>query len=408
MNEQSIINILKSGKDNWNVWHSNNPQTIILSNLNLDNLELGGFGRYFGGYLRDVSFINCSLKKASFHCGHIKGARFIKCDLSDADFARAWLENIEFTDSILTNATFYRCQAFHIDFTNVDLSGADFRITFPEDLNLKNAKINRLISSQGGWEYDEFGQSMLDLARMKNIEFVHKDSQQFLINYLSNVFNYLSFVDKKDKVIWTNSNGEQTVSYEDAIPEKNAHFFNDAIKKVNALHRLFSKSNFPIDLIQVTEYLNIELLKQLKSNPSKIQSLHWRGFEELIAELLSFYGWQVSLTSKTRDNGYDIFAINKDISGVTHSWLIECKKWSPERTIGIDIIRSLYTVKNDLSVGNVMLATTSHFSSEVEKYKMTKYDLELKDYGNIINWMNEYEPNPNGKLYIKSNRLIIP
>lgn len=135
----------------------------------------------------------------------------------------------------------------------------------------------------------------------------------------------------------------------------------------------------------------------------------WRGFEELIAELLASYGWKVTLTSKTRDKGYDIFAVNKDVSGVKQSWLIECKKWSKDkRPIGIDVVRALYTVKNDLSVGNIMLATTSHFSSEVQKYKSSKYDLELRDYTNIIDWINEYKPNPSGKLYIKSNRLITP
>ena len=36
-------------------------------------------------------------------------------------------------------------------------------------------------------------------------------------------------------------------------------------------------------------------------------------------------------------------------------------------------------------------------------YKASRYDLELRDYEGILEWINEYRPNPDGKLYIKDN-----
>ena len=55
-----------------------------------------------------------------------------------------------------------------------------------------------------------------------------------------------------------------------------------------------------------------------------------------------------------------------------------------------------------------MLATTSHFTAGVHKLKASSYDLELKDYEGILEWINEYQPHPDGKLYIKDHKLVIP
>ena len=34
--------------------------------------------------------------------------------------------------------------------------------------------------------------------------------------------------------------------------------------------------------------------------------------------------------------------------------------------------------------------------------------IELRDYEGILEWINEYRSNPDGKLYIKDNRLTLP
>lgn len=169
-----------------------------------------------------------------------------------------------------------------------------------------------------------------------------------------------------------------------------------------------TKKNPPSELIQVVKTITVELLLYLKKHPIELYSLKPRQFEELIAEILSSYGWEVKLTPATKDGGYDLFAIMKDISGVTTSWIIECKKYGPENKVGVDIVRALYGVKYDLKVANAMLATTSYFTKGVEEFNASRYDLELRDYEGILEWVNEYKPNPNGKLYIKDNQLVLP
>ena len=132
-------------------------------------------------------------------------------------------------------------------------------------------------------------------------------------------------------------------------------------------------------------------MRYLKTHPQALHEIRPRQFEELIAEILAQYGWQVQLTPATRDGGYDLFAISKDRAGVQTSWIIECKKYREDRKVGIDVVRELFGVKANLdpaglpggTAGMLMVATTSHFTKGVQKRKESRYDLELRDYEGI-------------------------
>jgi hypothetical protein len=58
-------------------------------------------------------------------------------------------------------------------------------------------------------------------------------------------------------------------------------------------------------------------------------------------------------------------------------------------------------------IGMAMVATTSYFSRDVYSFKSPRYDLDLKDFECVLEWINEYRTHPNGKLYLKENKLII-
>ena len=74
----------------------------------------------------------------------------------------------------------------------------------------------------------------------------------------------------------------------------------------------------------------------------------------------------------------------------------------------MDIVRALYGTKLRLRVANAMLATTSHFTRGLKDFKASYYDLALRDYEGILEWINTYRPNPDGRLYIKDHRLVLP
>ncbi len=176
------------------------------------------------------------------------------------------------------------------------------------------------------------------------------------------------------------------------------------------LHQLYeTQKGHSSELIEVVQTISFELLKYLKTHPSTLYSLKPREFEEIIAEILASFGWQVTLTPATKDGGFDLYAITKETcASVKTSWIIECKKYARANKVGVDIVRALWGVKQDLRVANAMLATTSHFTEGVDAFKASRYDLELRDYEGVVEWLNKYQPNPSGHLYIKDYRLVVP
>jgi len=86
---------------------------------------------------------------------------------------------------------------------------------------------------------------------------------------------------------------------------------------------LHTEKLLPKQLIKVVGVVTTELINYLKKHPKALYKIKPRQFEELIAEILASYGWQIQLTPPVKDGGYDIFAISKDIvSGVKTSWII--------------------------------------------------------------------------------------
>lgn len=171
--------------------------------------------------------------------------------------------------------------------------------------------------------------------------------------------------------------------------------------------QLYAGEDPPAELVTVAQCVNAELIAKLKGHPEGVYDMSPRAFEELIAEILASYGWQIHLTAETRDGGYDIFAISKDISGASTSWVVECKRYSRERKVGVDIARSLYAVKGDLRVANAMIATTSFFTSGVVDFKNSRYDFHLRDFRSLVDWLQQYRPTPDGRLYLREDGAVM-
>jgi HJR/Mrr/RecB family endonuclease len=135
------------------------------------------------------------------------------------------------------------------------------------------------------------------------------------------------------------------------------------------------------------------LIRSIVKNPHSIYSISPRQFEELIAELLVNNGWEVELTPETRDGGYDLFAISKpdELTGVKSSFVIECKRYSIERKVGISTVRQLLHVKDRITASNAMIITSSDFTKGVYDYKAERYDFDTKNFESVINWCNKYK-----------------
>jgi restriction system protein len=135
---------------------------------------------------------------------------------------------------------------------------------------------------------------------------------------------------------------------------------------------------------------NDDLIDRLRRQPQSVFQLPPRKFEELIAELLSDMGYEVELTPATRDGGKDILAYMPAPHGNVLC-LVEAKRYRKDRPVGVELVRQLYGTLVDADASSAMLVTTSSFSSDARAFqKRHQYKLALRDYGNVVQWVQDY------------------
>lgn len=136
--------------------------------------------------------------------------------------------------------------------------------------------------------------------------------------------------------------------------------------------------------------IGTELKQYLARHPEKLHDLTPRTFEKLIADILRDFGFETELTSAARDGGRDILAYLKN-SVTVFLMYVECKKWAPERPVGIDIVQRVYGVHQSHGANKSLIVTTSRFT-EPAKAERARYEtlLELKDYEDLKMWLLRY------------------
>lgn len=135
--------------------------------------------------------------------------------------------------------------------------------------------------------------------------------------------------------------------------------------------------------IAVTE-INDQLLYDLAQNPELLHNLSPYNFERVVARMFEKKGFTVKITPQTRDGGKDIFIAKNDLCSFL--FYVECKKYSPDQHVGIDVIQRLYGVISAEKVTGGIIATTSYFTKPAKDYiqeNHLEHQLTLQDYDEI-------------------------
>ncbi len=133
--------------------------------------------------------------------------------------------------------------------------------------------------------------------------------------------------------------------------------------------------------------------KYLARNPNYLHQMHPRKFELLVAEIFRDFGWQVELTSRTRDGGYDIIAVRREWPSQLRL-LIEAKRFIPSRKVGVGIVRSLYGVKSTVAASQAILATSSFVTKDVRREfaHVIPWELDFLERDKILEWCAQADP----------------
>jgi restriction system protein len=136
------------------------------------------------------------------------------------------------------------------------------------------------------------------------------------------------------------------------------------------------------------------LLRQVADNPRLLYEMPPRRFEELVAELLTRAGYTVTLTPQTRDGGKDMYAARRDQFG-SFLYVVECKRHSPDRPVGVGVVRAVHGVAQHERATAAMVMTTSYFTGPAREFaEDVQYQIALSDYFDLRHWLTQYGRGP--------------
>jgi hypothetical protein len=155
--------------------------------------------------------------------------------------------------------------------------------------------------------------------------------------------------------------------------------------------RSFNNDSIRIYIIEESINLDKQFFENLKGNETLLYDVHPRMYEEIIAAILMDMGCDVQLTTATKDGGRDILAAFQTPFGKLLT-IVECKRYKPERKIGIDLVeRFLWVVDRNDKASFGLIATTSFFSADAQVIANNyRYRLKLKDFYDIREWIGKY------------------
>jgi restriction system protein len=151
------------------------------------------------------------------------------------------------------------------------------------------------------------------------------------------------------------------------------------------LNGLFSRSS---DKTAHGEFIDQRLIDFLSANSDFLSKMHWRKFEELVAEYFHRNGYKVELGSGQNDDGVDIRAWppQQSESDAAQLHLIQCKR-QKEKVEKI-VVKGLYADVKFEGADLGVLVTTSSLSVGAKKTIHARgYPIEEVDGSKVVEWL---------------------
>jgi hypothetical protein len=112
------------------------------------------------------------------------------------------------------------------------------------------------------------------------------------------------------------------------------------------------------EIIQLSPSFGI--LEKLIEGGINLASLHWREFEELVADLLEKDGYLVELGSGRSDDGKDLVAIKDLGENGLYKAVWQAKHKKSGKGVGIEVIRELADTRNEHKASKGILVTSTY------------------------------------------------
>jgi restriction system protein len=134
-----------------------------------------------------------------------------------------------------------------------------------------------------------------------------------------------------------------------------------------------------------------QTLRNIKNEPTRLGQLTPRQFEQIVAALLVRLGYEVQVTSQTRDAGIDMFVIHHDPIGKS-AFAVECKYYASGRPVGVAPVRALSAVKEINDANRAILVTNTRFPEEAKEFASRDQDIQHVDSDELLEWLKKAAP----------------
>jgi hypothetical protein len=133
---------------------------------------------------------------------------------------------------------------------------------------------------------------------------------------------------------------------------------------------------------------SLRILEQLRASHIRLDDLHWRQFEELVADLLSQEGYEVTLGPGRKDGGKDIIA-TKHIPGSGFFMAVwQARKLAPHNKVGLSAIRELADTRQEHKASKGVIATTTSLThGALARIERDCYLLHKVDGNDLDAWI---------------------
>ncbi len=129
--------------------------------------------------------------------------------------------------------------------------------------------------------------------------------------------------------------------------------------------------------------------KQLDTqrNIQTVRDLHWRNFEELVAEAYRRQGYRVNEGGYGADGGIDL-ELRKD----DQLTLVQCKQWKTQK-VGVNVVREMFGVLTAHQANHFIIISSGTFTQQAIDFAAGK-PIELIDGPKLLALVNDVQVSP--------------
>ena len=273
------------------------------------------------------------------------------------------------------------------DLSNCNLSGVNFKGIFFKNVKFFHASLENADFSQTSMENVCFDEASLKSSNFSNSKI------------LKSTFNFSSLKNsdfsncKLETVTFISANLQNVNFYN--IKGVNLNFDDANIKDSTFLRASLEETKIPISQEEIKKNQKEDtpiqdIINEIYKNPAMIYDINPITMEDVVAELFHFMGYTVQKTPMYKDGGYDLILNTESVIGKM-TYFVEVKRYSPNRKIGIDLIRTSYGILLQTNnINGFIIVTTGSFSRDAIKLSEQYKQIQLIDNDKLMSLIKNY------------------